>query len=209
MREKQNNMKKNENSHFIDKLVDALRKAAVEMEEFQLKVALGKAEAEDNYEDIKKKFKTFVNDSKHKINVGKEKVEKLHMKFDKLMVQLNLGKAETLAAFKTQKKEILITIHEIVVEIKSNPTLNKIYAFVLIEFEKFKTQLDVLEEKLETGKDNFNSSFGKGKEEFNKYIQELKQKYAQKKEETRWEHFQNEIGEAFAHFKQAFAKPHI
>ena len=53
-------MKNNENSHFIDKVIDTLRKAADEMEEFQVKVALGKSEAEDKYEDIKKKFKKYL-----------------------------------------------------------------------------------------------------------------------------------------------------
>lgn len=200
-------MNNNENSHFIDKVVDALRKAAVEMEAFQLKVALGKAEAEDKYEDIKKKFNSFVYDSKYKIKVGKEKVEDLHMKFDKLMVQLNLGKVETIEAFKTQKKAILKTIHEIEVEIKTNETLEKIYAFVLIEFEKFKAQLDILEDKLERGTSSFKTSFDKGKTDFNKYIEGLKSKYIKKKEETRWEHFHNELGEALGHFKQAFSKP--
>ena len=201
-------MKNNEKSHFIDKVVEALRKSAVEMEEFQVKIALGKAEAEDKYEDIKKKFNSFINDSKQKIKVGKEKVDDLHMKFDKLMVQLNLGKAETIDAFKKQKKDILITIHEIEVEIKTNETLNRLYAFVLIEFEKFKAQLEVLEEKLQNGKANFKTSFEKGKLEFNKYVEDLKRKYSKEKEETRWEYFQNEIAEALTHFKQAFVKPH-
>ena len=84
-----NIMKNNESSHFIGKVADSLRKAALEMEEFQVKVALGKADAEEKYEDIKKKFNSFINDSKQKIKVGKEKVDDLHMKFDKLMVQLN------------------------------------------------------------------------------------------------------------------------
>lgn len=202
-------MENNENSRLIDKVVDALRKAAIEMEEFQVKVALGKAEAEDKYEDIKKKFNSFIHDSKYKIKVGKEKVEDLHIKFDKLMVQLNLGKVETIEAFKAQKKEILKIIHEIEVEIKTNETLEKIYAFVLVEFEKFKTQLDILEEKLEHGKSNFKTSFEKGKTEFNKYVENLKSKYTKEKDETRWEYFQNEIGEAFAHFKQAFSKPQV
>ena len=200
-------MKNNESSHFIGKVADSLRKAALEMEEFQVKVALGKADAEEKYEDIKKKFNSFINDSKQKIKVGKEKVDDLHMKFDKLMVQLNLGKAETIDAFKKQKKDILITIHEIEVEIKTNETLNRLYAFVLIEFEKFKAQLEVLEEKLQNGKANFKTSFEKGKLEFNKYVEDLKRKYSKEKEETRWEYFQNEIAEALTHFKQAFAKP--
>lgn len=200
-------MKNNDNSHFIDKIVEALRNSAIEMEELQVKAALGKAEAQDKYEEIKKKFNRFVHDSKYKLKVGEEKVRDLHMKFDKLIVQLNLGKAETIDAFKKQKKELLHTLHEIEVKIKSNERLNKIYAFLIIEIEKFKAQLELLEQKYESGMESVKGTFEKGKQEFNQFIDTLKSKYTKKKKETRWEHFQSEISEAFSHLKDAFVMP--
>ena len=60
-------MKTKENSHLIDNVVDALRKAATELEAFQVQVALGKAEAEDKYEEVKKNFNAFVPESKSKV----------------------------------------------------------------------------------------------------------------------------------------------
>ena len=42
-----------EHNHLSDKVADALRKAAVELEEFQVQFALGKAEAKDKYEEVK------------------------------------------------------------------------------------------------------------------------------------------------------------
>lgn len=200
-------MEKNENSHFIDKIVEALRRAAIEMEELQVQAAIGKAEAEDKYEEVKKKFNSFVHESKFRLKIGQEKARELHMKFDKLMVQLALGKAETIEAFKKQKKELLLTLHEIEVKIKTNEKLNKIYAFILIEIEKFKVQLDLLEQKYETGRAGVKEAFEKGKLEFNQFVDKLKSKYSKKKKETRWEHFQNEISEAFIHFKDAFVMP--
>ena len=198
-------MKNNENIHFIDKVVEVLKKSAIELEEFQVKAALGKAEAQDKYEDIKKKFNGFIYDSKSKIRVGKEKVEGINTSLDELRVQLALGKADSMDAFRAQKKQLLYTIHELEVKIKSNETLKRMYAFVLIEIEKFKVQLDLLEQKLEHGKEEVEGSFEKGKQEFNLFIDKVKSKYT-KKEETRLEHFQDEISEAFSHFKQAFAK---
>jgi hypothetical protein len=198
-------MKNNENTHFLDKVVDVLKKSVIELEEFQLKAALGKAEAHDKYEEVKKKFNTFMADSKVKVNAGKEKVDGINAKLDELRVQLALGKADSLDAYKVQKKQLLLTLHELEVKMKSSPGLRRIYAFVLIEIEKFKVQLDFLEEKLEDGKDKTKSSFEKGKQEFHQFIDKTKAKYT-KKEETKWEHFQDEISEAFSHFKQAFAK---
>ena len=46
------------NIHFIDKVVDALKKSAIELEEFQVQAALGKAEAQLKFEEIKKKLET-------------------------------------------------------------------------------------------------------------------------------------------------------
>ncbi len=198
-------MEKEENIHFIDKVAEALRKAAVDLEEFQVKAALGKAEAQDKYEEIKKNLDSFIQESKSKVKTGKEKVDEVHTKFDELRVQLALGKAETIEAFKNQKKQLLTAMHELEVKIKTNKTLNEMYAFVLIEIEKFKAQLEVLEEKFDKGKEDAKASFEKRKQEFDDFIDKFKAKYASK-EESRWEHFQDEISEAFTHFKSAFSK---
>ena len=59
-------MKTKQDIQFVDKVIGALRKTAVELEEFQVKAALGKAEAQDKYEEVKKKFNLFVHDSEFK-----------------------------------------------------------------------------------------------------------------------------------------------
>ena len=199
-------MENKEHTKFVDKVVEALKKSAVEIEEFQVQAALGKAEAQDKYEEAKKKFNLFIHESKSKINAGKEKIDDINAKFDELRVQLALGKAETKEAFNKQKKELLSTLHELEVKIKTNDRLNRMYALVLIEIEKFKMHLEVLEEKFEEGKTEAKASFEKGKQEFNDYIEKMKAKYT-KKEETKWEHFQTEVSQAFNHLKLAFAKP--
>ncbi len=195
------------NTQFIDKVVDALRKSAIELEEFQVKAVLGKAEAEDKFEEIKKKFNLFVHESKFKIKEGKEKIDDMNTKLDELMVQLNLGKVESIETFKEQKKKLLLALHEIEVKIKTNETLNKMYAMMLIEIENFKLQLEVLEEKFGKNKKASKSSFEKGKQEFNQFLENFKIKHSKKKEETKWEHFHGELSEAFSHLKQAFTKP--
>jgi hypothetical protein len=199
-------MKENENSHLMDKVVEALRKAAVEMEEFQVKAALGKAEARDKYEETKKKFNLFVHESKSKVKSGKEKIDDLHTKLDELRVQLALGKAETLEVFRAQKKNLLSLLHQIEVKIKTNEKLRRSYAILLIEIEMFKVQLEILDEKFDEGKVEAKASFEKGKKEFEKFIDELKSRYA-RNDNKRWDHFQGEISEAFSHLKKAFKEP--
>lgn len=195
-----------EKRKFIDSVVEALRKAAIEMEELQLQAALGKAEARDSYEQAKKKFNLFLHESKAKIKTGKEKVSDIHTKMDELRVQLNLGKAETIDAFRAQKKKLLIALHELKVKIKTNEDLRRIYAILLIEIEAFQVLLEILEDKFESGADIAKDSFEKGKQRFNTFIDDLKTKYG-KKEPSKWEHLSGELSEAFTHFKQAFSKP--
>lgn len=195
-----------EETRFIDNVVETLRKAAIEIEELQVQAALGKAEAQDKYEEVKKKFNDVLHDAKSKIHAGKDKVEDIDTKFDELRVQLELGKAEGLDSFRVEKRKLLSKLHEIEVKIKTDKRLNRLYAFILMEIEKFKVNLEILELKFEQGKEDAKASFEKGKLEFNEFIDRIKTKYG-KKEETKWEHFQDEISEGFRHFKQAFIKP--
>ena len=198
-------MKNKKDTQFVDKVIEALRKTAVNLEELQVKTALGKAEAQDKYEEIKKEFNLFMHDSEFKIKGLKENMEELKSRFEELRVQLALGKAETIEVFKKQKKQLLLTLHEIEVKIKSNETLNRMYAITLIEIEQFKIQLEILEQKYKQDKKETKSAYEKGKDEFNSFVDSIKVKYGKKKEETKYEHFQNEISEAFVHFKKAFS----
>ena len=195
-------MENKENTKFIDTVIEALKKSAVEMEKFQLKAALGKAEAKESYEEIKKKLNLFIHESNYKINVGKQKVDEINAKLDEFRVQLTLGKAESVEAFNQQKKQLLLTIHELEVKIKNNDRLKRMYAIVLIEIEAFKIQLKILETKLNQGMDKTEFSIEKGKEKFNQFINNFKEKYGKKKE-TKWEHFQAEVSEALDDLKHA------
>lgn len=199
-------MKNKQDNHFVDSIIGALRKTAINLEEFQVQTALGKADAQDKFEEVKKKFKIFIHDSEFKIKGVKEKIEDLNTKFDELRVQLALGKAETKEVFKKWKKQLLLILHDIEVKIKTNEYLNRMYALTLIEIEQFKIQLEILEQKFITDKKDNKDSFEKGKYDFNSFIDKFKSKYTAKKEETKLEHFQNEISEAFNHFKNAFSK---
>lgn len=196
-------MENTDNKHFMDKVVDSLRNAAIEIEEFQVRAALGKAEAYDEYEEAKMRFKKFINDSKLKVQEGKEQVNEINTQLDEIRLQLALGKTESKEKFREQKKLLLRSLHELEFKIKSNPTINRMYAFMQIEIEKFKVKLDVLEEKFEEGKEGAKTAFEKRKTEFIEFINGVKAKY-EKKEDTRWDHFQSEISEAFTHLKRAF-----
>ena len=196
-------METRENVHFLDKVASALRKAAIELEEFQVQLSLGKATASDKFEELKKELNRFIDENKSKASETKDKIQTT---LDELRVQLALGKAETLDAFREQKKKLLALIHEIETKIKNSETVNNAYAFTIIELEKFKAQLEVIEGKYQDGKETLKEAFEKGKKELNSFIDSFKNKISEK-DDGKWQHFQDEIAEAFNHFKKAFSKP--
>lgn len=99
--------------HFGDNLVSAIKKAATELEEFQVQMSLGKAEAADKVNEVKSKFKSIIHEAKNKINSGDEKLKEVQGKLEHLELQLALGKAEAKDAFEEQKKKIKNTIYDI------------------------------------------------------------------------------------------------
>lgn len=50
-----------------DKIISGLRKAADEMEELRVQIALGKLEARDLYNEKKKQFNEFLHEAKQKM----------------------------------------------------------------------------------------------------------------------------------------------
>lgn len=202
-------MEKTDNKNVFDSVVDALKKAAAEFEELQVQVNLGKAEASEKYEEWKKEFSNFMNGAKSKMHEGTDSVKNLQQELEALMdelrVQLALGKADGMDAFRAQKKKILEKIHEIENKIKNNATLNKIYAVFLVQMEKFKVFLEWLEEKFEEGKSVASDKFEEGKEKLNAFVDSVKNKIEEFDSE-KWSHFQDEVSQAFTSFKQTFAR---
>lgn len=202
-------MEKTENTHFLDSVVDALRKAATELEELQVQANLGKAEASEKYEEWKKEFSSFMHNAKNKARKGTDNIknvqEEITALFEELRVQLALGKADGFEAFKAQKKKILEKIRAIENKIRNNATLNKIYAVFLVQMEKFKVFLEWLEQKWQEGKASASEKFEEGKVKFNEFVDTVKNKFEEMNND-KWEHFQEEVAQAFTNFKNAFVK---
>lgn len=198
-------MEAKERTHYMDQVVEGLRKAAVELEELQVQATLGKAEANDKFEEVKKKFNLFVHETKATVTAGNEKVAVLQGKLEELRLQLTLGKADTLVAFQTQKKKILLALHDIEYKIKDNEVLGPIYTRLIVEIEKFKIELEMLEQRFDERKKAARDpkKSEEKRQEFKSFVDGITNRF-KKKDETKWGHFQQEISEAFKHLKGAF-----
>ena len=132
----------------IDKIIEGLKKAALELEEFQLQFALGKADAKDVYEKVKKEFDGYVRDAKGFFVDAKtmaiEKSLQIKAAFETLQLQLALGKADTEDIFEEQIKRISDALNELEILIRKNETADEYYTKLQVEIEKFKIKLDIL-----------------------------------------------------------------
>ena len=197
-----------EKNKTADKIIDGVKKAISEIEELRVKIALGKAEAQDLFEDTKKKLNHYVHESKIKFNKLKqnENVTKIINAFEHLQIQLALGIAESKETFDEQKKNISNAIQKLENSLKIEKSYDELASLLKLEIEKFKLKLEILNLQYRLKKVNVQQDFETKKSDFLLKINAIKSRI-QKKEnagKTRWENFQNEITESFFHLKEAF-----
>ncbi|MFN9113068.1 MAG: hypothetical protein ACK5XN_23615 [Bacteroidota bacterium] len=193
-----------ENTHVLDYLADALRTGADELEKFQVQLSLGKMEALDAYETMKKKYASYTQEIVQKIEDGKEIYQDLIGRLQDLQVQFSLGKAETIEIYEEQRKKILLAIHEVELAIRSNPYYNEANAFLLDMLEKTKVKLEMLSEQFKPVKEQVIAAYEDRKDQVEKVIKEFKEKFNEQSGiEDRIDNFQKEIALAYDHFRKA------
>lgn len=203
-------METTEKTTLTEKIIIGLKKASVELEEFRLQAALGKAEAHDVFEDAKKKFNKILHESIIKIDSAKvevkEKSTQLKTLLETLQVQLALGKAEGKEAFEAQRKKIDRALNEVESFLKRNKTANEYSAKVLLELGKFRIKLDILKLRYELNKLQARIKFNEKKKDLTKRLSDIKKRLLNNETEVGWEHFRDEISDAYSHLKKAFVR---
>jgi gas vesicle protein len=166
---------------YKDKLGKFIQKAQSEIDELRLKIALGKMDGADLFEDMKKELRESV--SEFNAAFDKEKMaatETIIKGIETLQLQLALGKAEALDAYEGQKEKILHSITQLENELKENRSELMADARMKIqnELEKFRLKMEILQIRYELGKidlkDNIEEKKSKFKKEFDQLIENLK-----------------------------------
>ncbi len=189
-----------------DSVIDGLKKAVTELEEFRLQFALGKAEAVDKYEETKNSFNNIIADFKIKLNECNAKAIELKGKLDELMVQLALGKATTKDTFYEQRKNISKAIQEIEDFILRNPLGLKLQSRLKLELEMFKIKMEILHLQFALAKMDAKDTFESQKKEFYEKMEDFKHSFLKHETELKdnREHFSKEMNEVYIHLKNAF-----
>lgn len=193
-------------THFMDKAIIGLKKAVIELEEFQVQLALGKAETLEKYEEVKKKFHNTIHDAKQKIHLEKVNSGDLTKKFEEIQHSLTSGAVETKEAFIGQKEKILHIIQKIEDSLKTTGVDRDYYLSLKTEIEKFKIKMEILSLRFEMGKLEAKKEFESFKIDFGKKVEKIKLKFNEEESAIakNWHHFTDELSEAFSHIKKAF-----
>jgi hypothetical protein len=187
----------------IEKIIEMLRNAVTELEEFELKFALGEVEAADQYENIKKKLRELLLKMRE---VVKDHSKEIDARIAQLLEILGTGRVETKELFDEQREKIVASLDKLLEDFKSTGIDAELYSTLISEFEKFKIKMEILRLKFALKKMDWKQEWESGKKELNKKISELEQQMrsAHHQIQENNEEFFAEMRKAYAHLKKAF-----
>ncbi len=200
-------MKSTSSKPILLKIADILSKTQDEVDDLAVQFALGKAEAADKFEEIKKTAKSKFQDLRNSLilGVGEERVHALRTQLDDLEVQFVLGKADTLDFYEEQRKKITQALHNVETELKVSEEFANVKNFYVAEIEKLKLKFDVLKKQFDAKNIDagglFKEKMQEARHEIDALMSKAEDRWAGAKE--KYEDFTDEIREASKHVKKA------
>lgn len=199
-------MKTTTNSQIEAALQQMTEKAVLarqELDELALQLSLGKAEAKDKFEEIKRGFRVKLNELRHIIQAGfQEKAAKdLISKIIALETTLLADKADSQQAFNAQRRVLATLIGKLEeVIIKKFSSAPAVRGFVY-EIEILRLKLEVLRLKFVVRKFKIKNSFRTGMDKAASVVRAAESKVRNTRD--RYRNFRDEIGQAYNHMKKA------
>lgn len=195
------------NNSWISKIGQELKQLHADLDHFQVQLALGKAEAADRLEEIKRDASDFVHEVENQINIieteTKRDYAEVRKALDELRVQIALGKAEAGDAVRQQKKQILNGLSRLEKEIENSGILEHIEKPIDALLEKAKIKSEMLRVQMELGKYELRDGWEERKKQLEKKWNELSDK-AEKFGEENLSGIKNELKSAYKDIRQYF-----
>lgn len=162
---------KNEKKALL-KTADILVEAQRELDELTVQLALGKAEALDKFEEIKRDFRSRIATLKATLNAeGLIGISKdIKARIEKLELALTERKSENREMFVAQKRLILKSLLVLEAEIRKHLPDREDIQHVLHEFESFKLKLEILRLRFELKRFSINESLHHNAEEVRRRV---------------------------------------
>lgn len=188
-------------------VADKLLAAQQEIDELTVQLALGKAEARDKFNEIKKDFREKVSELKAFLaNIPSDiEISTIRKKIDELEMHLIQGEVNTREAFETQKDNLLKATSALEKTLERKVPFTAELQHFVHEMEKFKVKLEILRLKFSLKKMEVENEFRIRMDQAKAYINErrtlIKDKIDEGKE--KYEDFGDEIRLAYTHFRKA------
>lgn len=203
-------------SELKDSIQNRLQSIEKSLDEFQLQLALGKAEALDEFEKQKKKINEFVFDFQQKIEqvtTETELISRLKTVLQELQLQLALGKAESKEVFEEQKEKIIKVLGDLDEIFKADKRFDEkfadLYDYLDNSTQNFRTALDILRLQINLGKSEAADNFEQVKKELSPVFSDLKEKITKIKDsgfsENSFKDLNQELKNSFATVKKVFS----
>lgn len=193
--------------NILQKVTEKLLSAQQEIDELALQLALGKAEATEKFEEIKKEFKLKINELKNLLANPSENYlsPEVKAKIEELELQLALGKADSKVLFEEQKKKIMKALANLEENIQKNWRMIKAPDFFLHEVEQFKLKMEILRLRFRLKKfdvrDDYRNQMQTVRREIRKMASKTKDRLSARQE--KYDDFKYEISLAYKHIKNA------
>jgi gas vesicle protein len=142
---------------FTDQMIQVLDRLRIEMENFRLQAALGKMDAADKFEELKKEYVPVIRQAIAALESGqttlRARAEEFRPELEHLLVQLALGKAELIGAYEQQKARILAAVRKAEQHLGWDDLTNPVTGKSLRhEFERLKLNVELMRLRYELKK---------------------------------------------------------
>lgn len=189
----------------LQKLGEGMLKAQQEIDELAVQLSLGKAEAKEKFEEVKKEFTEGVNWLKQSVKSTFDTSIPLalKLKLEELELRLKIGQVETKEAFDLQRAALIEATIALENEIRKTLENMEVSSFFHHEAEKFLLKLEIL--RLKFGikrfeiKDTFRTRMERAKKSIHHFVEKAKKAAGRKGHGD----FKDEITEAYKHLKSA------
>jgi hypothetical protein len=200
----ENEVKEN-SKPLLQKLGEGILKAQQEIDELALQLSLGKSEAKDKFEELKKEFTQNVNEVKNfiKSKVDKSLPASLQLRLDELELRLKVGKAETQETFEVQRSALVEATIALENEIREALEKIQVPNHFQHEVEKFLLKLEILRLKFGVKRFEIRDAFRARMSRAEKSIQRFIEKAGKLGSKRSSSDFKKEIAEAYKHLKSA------
>lgn len=178
------------------------------VEELELQMALGKAEARDVIKEEQKNLKKFINQQKVEMNrsekTANEHREVLNKKFIDLETAVSKELPTTKRKFDAYKKETLHSIYELEYQLKES--YGDVSPDIQTQLNKFKVKLDGYRVQLALANLEDEAQLNNRKAELQTAIDSIQEKMNKEiADRGKVENFVDEVTESFDHMKKAFS----